>query len=116
MVAVKGDLICDFGEYVLMIEIDENRHPGYSCENKRLMQLSKDVGHRPILMIRFNPDSYKDDNGKRIASPWVYGKSNILRIGNNKQWELRLHKLKKTIKRRKKLFSGKTMDMIHLFF
>jgi hypothetical protein len=47
------------------IEIDENQHVAYdcSCENKRIMELSQDVGHRPIVFIRFNPDGYKDHKG-----------------------------------------------------
>jgi hypothetical protein len=55
----RPDLLLDLGYQVLIIEIDENQHIGYdcSCENKRIMELSQDVGHRPIIFIRFNPDN-----------------------------------------------------------
>lgn len=33
------------------------------------MQLSQDVGHRPIIFIRFNPDEYNVGE-KRITSYW----------------------------------------------
>jgi hypothetical protein len=40
----------------IIIECDEHRHSGYSCENKRIMQLFVDCGRRPIVVLRFNPD------------------------------------------------------------
>ena len=60
----------DFGSHIIVIEIDENIHSNYNCicENKRLMEISKDLGHRPIVFIRFNPDSYIDKDGKKIKS------------------------------------------------
>ena len=55
----RPDLLLDLGYQVIIIEVDENQHTDYdcSCENKRLMELSQDVGHRPIIFIRFNPDN-----------------------------------------------------------
>ena len=49
-----------------IVEIDENQHIEYdcSCENKRIMELSQDVGHRPIIFIRFNPDDYLNYENK----------------------------------------------------
>ena len=38
-------------------------YPDCSCENKRIMEISQDLGHRPIVFIRFNPDEY-NKNGK----------------------------------------------------
>ena len=67
----RPDLLLDLGYQVLIIEIDENQHNNYdcSCENKRLMELSQDLNHRPIIFIRFNPDNYLDNN-KNITSCW----------------------------------------------
>ena len=58
----RPDLLLDLGYQVIIIEVDENQHNDYdsTCENKRLMELSKDVGHRNIIFIRFNPDDYKN--------------------------------------------------------
>jgi len=58
--------------YIIIIEVDENKHTNYdcNCENKRLMELSQDLQHRPIVFIRFNPYSYTDKNGVKIASYW----------------------------------------------
>jgi hypothetical protein len=56
----RPDLLLDLGFQVIIIEVDENQHINYdcSCENKRLMEISQDIGHRPLVFIRFNPDSY----------------------------------------------------------
>jgi hypothetical protein len=45
----RPDLFLDIGFQVLMIEVDEHQHTDYncSCENKRKMELSKDIGGRP---------------------------------------------------------------------
>ena len=58
--------------HVIIIEVDENQHNGYdgSCENERLMLISQDLAYRPIVFIKFNPDSYINENGVKITSPW----------------------------------------------
>jgi len=64
----RPDLLLDLGYQVIIVEIDENQHIDYdcSCENKRLMEISQDVGHRNIIFIRFNPDDYVDEDSKYI--------------------------------------------------
>jgi hypothetical protein len=53
----RPDIFLDLGFQVIIIEVDENQHQGYEniCENKRLMELSQDIAHRPMVFIRFNP-------------------------------------------------------------
>ena len=117
----RPDLLADFGEFIIIIEIDENQHTTYDtiCENKRLMELSVDVGHRPIVFIRFNPDEYIIDNNK-ITSCWTIDGFGICVIKKNKinEWNCRLIKLMETID-----FwcnpvnkSEKTIEQIHLFY
>ena len=55
--ARRPDVLMDLGYHVLMVEVDENQHNSYdcSCENKRLMELAQDLGHRNMVVIRFNP-------------------------------------------------------------
>ena len=96
----RPDLLLDLGYQVLIIEIDENQHNNYdcSCENKRLMELSKDLHHRPIIFIRFNPDDYIDNNNK-ITSCWGLDGNGICCVKKSKknEWVERLNILKDTV-------------------
>ena len=98
----QPDLLCDLGYQVIIIEIDENQHEIYSCncENKRLMLLSQDVGHRPLIVIRFNPDEYINQEGDLIPSCWtIENKTKILRVSshNSQHWKNRLEVLQQHI-------------------
>jgi hypothetical protein len=94
----RPDISVDLGYQILIIEIDENQHTLYdcSCENKRIMELSRDYGHRPIVFIRFNPDKYKN-NGKMIPSSWGYTQNGICVVKRKKDWQTRLAALGETI-------------------
>lgn len=75
----RPDVAIDFGSHCLMIEIDENRHVNYSCEERRMVELYEDVGFRKIIFLRFNPDGYKEGTHKYI-SPFRYTRSGILHL------------------------------------
>lgn len=97
----RPDLLLDLGYQVIIIEIDENQHTSYdcSCENKRIMELSQDIGHRPIIFIRFNPDDYMDEDNNSIKSCWHINKTGFCQINKTKidEWEFRLDILKQQI-------------------
>jgi hypothetical protein len=119
----RPDLMCDLGYQVIIVEVDENQHTDYdcSCENKRIMQLSQDIGHRPIIFIRFNPDTYTNSNGDKITSCWgITPKTGILKIKNNKndEWDERLTVLKETIEywTNEDNKTEKTVEVIQLFY
>ena len=84
----RPDLLLDLFYQIVIIEIDENQHTDYdcSCQNKRTMELSQDLGHRPIVFIRFNPDDYEKD-GKNITSCWGQDKTGICVVKKTKQKE-----------------------------
>ena len=115
----RPDLMLDLGFQVLIIEIDENQHKSYekSCENKRLMQISQDLGHRSIIFIRFNPDGYINNNNK-ITSCWGIDGYGILNIKKNKkqEWENRLINLKEQIKYYMENTTNKTIEIVNLFY
>jgi hypothetical protein len=95
----RPDLFLDLGYHIIIIETDENQHILYNttCDNKRLMLLSKDVNHRPIIFIRFNPDTYIKD-GVIIPSCWsTTPKKGLIKLINIYQWNYRLHILKNEI-------------------
>ena len=118
----RPDLLLDLGYQVLIVEIDENQHQTYdcSCENKRLMELSQDVGHRPIVFLRFNPDEYKNKNNEKIKSCWKANNKGILQLQKNKieEWNHRLISLKEQIEYwcQEEHRTEKTIEVIPLYF
>ena len=117
----RPDLFLDLGYQIIIIEIDENQHTDYdcSCENKRLMQLSLDVNHTPIIFIRFNPDDYIDNN-KNISSCWGINGHGICDIKKTKkkEWNERLNLLKEHIEYwiNPENTIEKTIEIIQLFY
>ncbi len=116
--ARRPDLLCDLGDQVLMIEVDEGRHSKYdcSCENKRIMELSQDVGHRPIVLIRFNPDSYTDEYGKSHRGCWSNNKYGTCSITLRDSWANRLNTLKEAIAYWLENRTEKTIETMYLYF
>jgi hypothetical protein len=119
----RPDLMCDLGYQVIIVEVDENQHTDYdcSCENKRLMEISQDLGHRPIIFIRFNPDHYINSNGEKITSCWgTTPKTCVIKIKNNKliEWNNRLNILKEQIEywSNEENKTEKTVEIIQLFY
>ena len=116
----RPDLLLDMGSYIIIVEIDENKHTDYdcSCENKRLMELSQDLQHRPIVFIRFNPDDYTNQDGILVKSCWKLNKLGIMQITKPKQkeWEERIETLKQQIQYWIDNPTEKTIEIIELFY
>ena len=94
----RPDIFIECLTYSIIIEVDEDQHSDYSCENKRMMQLFKDLGDRPIIFIRFNPDKYIDKDGKSIKSCFKYHKTTgVPMIADENKWTQRLETLKEKI-------------------
>jgi hypothetical protein len=64
----RPDILIQLNDYNIIVEIDENQHNNYSCENKRIMEIFSDLGNSPMVIIRFNPDKYKNKNNNTIKS------------------------------------------------
>ena len=119
----RPDLLLDLGYQVLIVEIDENQHIDYdcSCENKRMMELSQDVNHRPIIFIRFNPDDYKNVDNENITSCFgINAQSGVLIVKKSKQkeWNERLNVLKNVIEYwvNPENKTDKMIEIIQLFY
>jgi hypothetical protein len=119
----RPDLLLDLGYQVLIVEIDENQHADYdcSCENKRIMELSQDLNHRPIIFIRFNPDDYKNVNNENITSCFgIDNRSGVLIVKKSKQkeWNERLNVLKNVIEYWSNIENktNKMIEIIQLFY
>ena len=117
----RPDLLLDLGYQIIIIEVDENKHSKYdsTCENARLMTISQDLGHRPIIFIRFNPDSYINILKERIKSCWdITTKTGLMKIVNKKEWYNRLEKLKQCIDywTNPKHNLEKTIEIVQLYY
>ena len=75
----RPDLFIDFGSHCLIIEVDENRHANYACEQKRMISLYEDLGFRKVIFLRFNPDGYTEQSIKHI-SPFEYTPTGMIKI------------------------------------
>lgn len=104
----RPDWMIDMLTHVIFIECDENKHADYQCENKRMMEMFIDIGNRPIIMIRFNPDEFK---GKRC---FKFGRRN--KIVPTKIWNVRKEELLKIIKNNITNIPDKELTIIRLNF
>jgi hypothetical protein len=115
----RPDLLLDLATHIIIVEVDENQHNLYdsSCENKRLMELSQDLQHRPIVFIRFNPDEYTIDK-KTIETCWGTNKSGLMIIKkkHEKQWIERLETLYQHIQHWIENISEKHIEIIKLYY
>ena len=109
----RPDVLIDNG-FPIVIECDENRHNNYSCENMRLMSIFQDLGNRPLRVIRFNPDGYIDDKGKRHSS--CFKPTTKTLSLDKKEWEDRISKLNIILKNMLKEIPTKELEVIHLFY
>jgi hypothetical protein len=114
----RPDLFLDLGFQVIIIEVDENQHIDYdcTCENKRLMELSKDINHRNLVFIRFNPDDYLDLNKKKIKSCWKLDNNGIIKISNELEWNIRLSNLADQLKYWINNKTDKMIEVIQLYY
>ena len=123
-VRTRPDISSDFGNFILIVEIDENQHKGKaytSCDTKRNVQLLLNGGSRPIVFIRFNPDSFKK-NGKIIQACFQKDNTGKLQLVNEDDWNSRLDKLRQEIVKimiqndSKDVKDLKEMTYVHLYF
>jgi len=94
----RPDLFLDLDNKIIIIEIDENQHSNYNNESERINDIIEDVNNKPIVFIRFNPDSYIDTDGKKVDSCWgCIEKRGLLEIMNKTEWDNRLKILKNVV-------------------
>jgi len=84
----RPDVRIELLTHTIIIECDEEQHKQYSCENKRVMEIFQDLGNRPLIIIRFNPDSYVDGSGKKNYGCFSTTKTGSLSL-NQKEWDRR---------------------------
>ena len=63
----RPDIHFDLATHSVIVEVDENEHRTYSdlCECARLNEIVNSIGGKPVVFIRYNPDSVRH-KGKTI--------------------------------------------------
>jgi len=110
----RPDFVIELGSHTIVVEVDEFQHERYdtSCENKRLMSIFQGLGSRPMVMIRFNPDAYVDETGKKVRGCWQG--SGLVKKGA--EWERRLKELERTVKKWWGTVPEKEVAIEYLFY
>jgi hypothetical protein len=82
------------------------------------MELSQDVGHRPLVFIRFNPDEYVNADGDDVSSCWGINRKGFSVIKKKKQheWNERLSVLEEITEYWLAHCPGKTVEVIQLYY
>ena len=96
--------------HTVIVECDENQHKNTSCEDKRTMELFKDLGNRPLVMIRFNSDKYGD-----VDSCFKFTRAGSLSL-NKKEWRKRINVLCKYIEDNLHTVPEKEVNVEYLFY
>ncbi len=86
----RPDVRIECYTHTIIVECDENRHRNYLCESKRIMEIYKDLGLRPVIYLRFNPDAYTEKStGEKISSCFK-ATASINNCVQKKEWNRRL--------------------------
>ena len=115
----RPDLLLDLENKIIIIEIDENQHTQsiYKDEYKRINDISHDVCNKPIIFIRFNPDSYVDIDGEKIDSCWGYIElRGLTQVINKTDWVNRLEILKNVVNYWINTEPDKIIEIEYLFY
>jgi len=93
-----ADLYLDITSHIIIIEIDEFQHKKYNQidDNKRLLDIKNFIDNKPLIFIKFNPDSYIDIYNNNIKSCWKKI-NNVTKLVKYNEWSNRLLKLKSII-------------------
>jgi hypothetical protein len=63
----RPDVFFDMPKHCVIVEVDEHQHRSYgdSCECARLNEIVNGIGGKPVVIVRFNPDTTRH-NGKAL--------------------------------------------------
>jgi hypothetical protein len=82
------------------------------------MEISRDLNHRSIVFIRFNPDGYVRVDGTFVSSCWKLNKTGVMQVSKKRQaeWEERLLTLKHQIQYWVDNSTTKTIEIVEIFY
>ena len=117
----RPDIFIDCLTHSVIIEVDEHQHKkgnSYStrCEIRRLNELFTSLADRPIIFIRFNPDSYINSKNKLIKSCFDSTEKMELPKAIMKTLQPRLNKLKEEIEKNIQVIPNNNIITIKLYY
>jgi len=116
----KNRCFVDFAFYlsshIIAIEVDENQHKKYAqtADVERTEKLKQDAGDRKWVQIRYNPDGYTNDTGKKIQSAYPARRGDMTR--NEKQFTLRMDVLLTTLKHHIENIPNEQFTEVRLYY
>jgi len=95
----RPDVLIHLNKHSIIIECDENQHSYYKDSCKELTRIPniQEKLNRNLIVIRFNPDAYIDENKKKVPSCFYIDKRigmNAIKPNQLKNWNNRLETLK----------------------
>jgi len=88
----RPDIRLELYTHTIILECDEFQHKYNTYELKRMEELYEDLAQRPIIFLRFNPDSYINEDDIKVDS--CFSKDNKI---NQTEWEMRIKLLNERI-------------------
>lgn len=90
----RPDLLIELVAFNIIVEVDENQHSQYDPEDERerIQLIHRDLKHKPLIVIRINPDTYKK-NGKSQGSAFRVNKESKLVEPIPKKFDERMERL-----------------------
>jgi len=118
--ARRPDIFIDALTHAVFGEVDEYGHNAKdycACENKRMMLLMRDIGMRPTVFVRVNPDAFTDSRGTRHPSCFkVSPRSGRLVVGNQQELNFRVQTFLERIKHHLDNVPDVELQVEHLFY
>jgi hypothetical protein len=115
----RPDTFVDALTHCVFGEVDEEGHNTQAyclCENKRMMGFMQDVGMRPCVHVRLNPDGYVDATGVRHKSPFKKTKTGKLVLADPAEWQKRLDLYRSRLEYHLTHVPEQELQVEHLFY
>jgi len=113
----RPDVLIPFENFNIIIECDEEQHKttSYECECKRAMEIFTDLDNKPLVMLRFNPDSYTDRRKNKVSGCFTMTKTAGWKVNKN-EWKRRTDMLLKILKDFSENSPEKEFTHLELFY
>ena len=82
----------------------------------RTKQLQEDLANRPLVMLRMNPDAYRDEHGNHRGCFATRGKNGKLVLSKEQEWASRVNALAERVQWHLENVPSPGLSVEHLFF